>query len=177
MSSREPEGNPAPGRIGSGMVVAAWILGLALLTMLFSDYLGGQRNPNREIAGRQTDDFIEIVLEQNRSNHYVASAGINGIPVEVLLDTGASSVSIPAHLADDMGLERQAPMQVVTANGTISVYATTVDEIRIGDIVLNNIRATINPHMREDFVLLGMSFLKHLEFNQRRGQLVLRQQK
>ncbi len=93
MSNHKPQGNPGGGRIGSGMVVAAWILGLALLTMLFSDYLGGQRNPNREVAGRQTDDFIEIVLEQNRGNHYVASASINQVPVEVLLDTGASSVS------------------------------------------------------------------------------------
>ncbi len=162
-------------RIGGGMVAAAWILGLGLLTLLFNDYLGGQNNPNQEITGRQTDEFTEVILQQNRGNHYVASAEINGVAVEVLLDTGATSVSIPAHLAEDMKLRRQAPMQVVTANGRITVYATTVDAIRIGDIVLRDIRATINPHMREDFVLLGMSFLKHLELNQRGGQLVLRQ--
>jgi len=177
MSSNEPNRRADTGRLGSGMVVGAWILGLTLLTMLFNDYLDDQQNPNRKPGGRETDGFIEIVLEQNRGNHYVANAIMNGMPVEVLLDTGASSVSIPAHLADDMSLERQAPMQVVTANGTISVYAATVDTIRIGDIVLHNIRATINPHMREDFVLLGMSFLKHLEFNQRGGQLILRQRK
>lgn len=163
------------GRLGGGMVAAAWVLGLAVLTLLFGDLLSGQRNPNSEIRSRRTDGAVEIVLEQNRGHHYVASARINGVPVEVLLDTGASSVSIPAGLAGDMGLEREVPLRMSTANGTVTVYATTVDEVRLGDIALNNIRATINPHMQEDFVLLGMSFLQHLEFNQRDGRLVLRQ--
>ncbi len=175
MSGNDTNGDPYPKRVGSGMVVAAWILGLVLLTMLFGDFLRQQHNPNAEISSRQTGRATEIVLEQNRGNHYVAAARINQQPVEVLLDTGASSVSIPAHVAEDLGLERQAPARVTTANGTVTVYTTTLDEVSIGDIALRDIRATINPHMSEDFVLLGMSFLKHLEFNQRNGKLVIRQ--
>jgi aspartyl protease family protein len=66
-------------------------------------------------------------------------------------------------------------MLVTTANGTVPVYATRLDEMRIGDIVVHDIRATINPHTSDDFVLLGMSFLQHLEFSQRNGQLILSQ--
>jgi aspartyl protease family protein len=171
----ERNGEQMPKRLGGGMVAAAWILALVLLTLLFGDFLGHQRNPNSEIISRQTGSAVEVVLEENRGHHYVATARINGRPVEVLLDTGASSISIPAGMAADMGLKRQAPMHVTTANGTVTVYATQVEEVRLGDIVLKDIRATINPHMQEDFVLLGMSFLKHLEFNQRDGRLILRQ--
>jgi aspartyl protease family protein len=66
-------------------------------------------------------------------------------------------------------------MLVSTANGTVPVYATKLNEMRIGDIVLHDIRATINPHTGDDFVLLGMSFLQHLDFSQRSGQLILSQ--
>lgn len=175
MSDKDSNGEAYPKRMGSGMVVAAWVLALGLLTLLFSDFLSQQRNPNSTINSRQTDGATEIILKQNRGYHYVATATINRVPVEVLVDTGASVISIPVHLAEDMGLEKEAPVQVTTANGTVSVYATTVDEVRMGDIVLQDIRATINPHMDDDFVLLGMSFLKHLEFNQRDGKLILKQ--
>ena len=44
-----------------------------------------------------------------------------------------------------------------------------------GDISLQNVRATINPGYKSNQILLGMSFLKHLEFSQRGDTLTLRQ--
>lgn len=170
---KNPEHTPA--RIGSGMVIAAWIIGLGLLTLLFSDFLSQQQNPNSELVSHRNGNKVEVILDRNRDGHYVATAKINRVPVEVLLDTGATDVSIPAHLAGRLGLKRGTQMLVTTANGTVAVYATRLNEMRIGDIVLNNIRATINPHTGDDFVLLGMSFLKHLDFTQRSGQLILSQ--
>jgi len=37
------------------------------------------------------------------------------------------------------------------------------------------VRASINPAMHESMVLLGMSALRQIEFNQRGSQLTLRQ--
>jgi aspartyl protease family protein len=162
-------------RIGSGMVIAAWIIGLGLLTLIFSGLLSRQQNPNSELVSRRSGNRIEVVLDRNRDGHYVATAEINRVPVEVFVDTGATDVSIPAHLAGKLGLKRGMQMLVTTANGTVPVYATRLDEMRIGDIVVHDIRATINPHTSDDFVLLGMSFLQHLEFSQRNGQLILSQ--
>ena len=54
----------------------------------------------------------------------------------------------------------------MTANGRIEVYSTLLREVNLGGI---------NPHMPGDEVLLGMSFLKHLDFSQRSDQLLLRQ--
>jgi aspartyl protease family protein len=163
-------------RLGGVMVTAAWVAGLGLLTLLFSDFLAGQRNPNAEVVSRHSGDRVRVVLEQNRGGHYVATAEINRTPVEVLLDTGATDVSVPEALAGELGLERGAQVMVTTANGTVPVYTTRLEEIRLGDIVLHDIRATINPHGEADFVLLGMSFLGHLEFSQRGGRLILTQE-
>ena len=66
-------------------------------------------------------------------------------------------------------------VEVSTANGTIPVNMTTLGRVQIGNIVLNNVRAHINPYMDEEEILLGMTFLKHLEFTQRGDQLILRQ--
>jgi len=45
----------------------------------------------------------------------------------------------------------------------------------MGSIKLVNVRASINPYVTGDDVLLGMSFLKYLEFTQKGTQLTIRQ--
>jgi len=117
----------------------------------------------------------ELTLQRNRFGHYVASGNINDTPVVFLLDTGASDVSVPENLARQIGLKRGRPMMYQTANGTITVFATRLDKVDLGGIVLRQVRASINPNMQGNEVLLGMSFLKHLEFSQRGNTLVLRQ--
>jgi aspartyl protease family protein len=62
-----------------------------------------------------------------------------------------------------------------TANGVISGYMTKLQRVSVGDISLDNVSAYINPKERSDDVLLGMSFLKKIEFTQRRDTLILKQ--
>ncbi len=143
--------------------------------MAFKKYLDQQNNPNQEIAVYyNTDQIAEVVLQQNRQGHYLANGAINGKPVTFLLDTGATHISIPEHIARRLNLTKGFPMKVNTANGAITVYATQLDSVSIGAITLHNIRANINPFMKSDEILLGMSFMKHLELIQREGQLILR---
>ena len=175
MTQPPEEENKYPQKLGTKMVVLAWVVFLGLLTLLFGGFLDRQFNPNREVSSRKSSGDVEIVLEQNQRGHYVASALINHVGVDVMLDTGASSVSIPEHLAAGMQLQYGPEMMVATANGDIPVYATRLKEVRLGDIVLHDVRADINPYMEDDYVLLGMSFLRQLEFTQRGKQLILRQ--
>jgi aspartyl protease family protein len=63
---------------------------------------------------------------------------------------------------------------VQTANGNLMVATTTIDELKIGDITLQNVEANLNPGMRSDKILLGMSALRHLEWSQRGDMLTLR---
>lgn len=158
------------------MLFGSWIVLLALLTLLFNNILDKQNNPNQALEGRVVGDGREVTLERNRAGHYVADGSINGIEVVFLLDTGATDVALSSQLARRLGLPRGLPVTIQTANGTVTGYATRLQSVRLANIELHNVTATINPAMQaEDEVLLGMSFLKHLEMSQRGNTLTLRQ--
>ena len=158
------------------MFVAAWVLLLGILTVHFSGWFDAKDDPNRSVSGMTSKDGVrEVRLFQSRAGHYVAKGRINGHPVRLVLDTGATSVSIPGLVAERLGLEAGRPQLARTANGTITTYHTRLDEVSLGTIRLRNVRADINPHMEGSEVLLGMSFLRSLELVQRDGSLTLRQ--
>jgi len=167
----------APGKkLGQGMLIATFALGLAALTLLFDGWLAGEANPNRNPASFRLDGGVrEVLLERNRQGHYVASGTINNVPVTFLLDTGATDVAISAEIADRARLATGAAQQAFTANGAVRTYATVVDSLEIGNIQLRNVRASITPSMTGEIILLGMSALQHVEFSQRGNVLTLRQ--
>ena len=165
-----------PRRIGRGMLIVAWAAGLGMLSLLFSNILDQQRNPNTRLDTVQgIDGVLEVKLQRNRYGHYLANGSINGKPVEFMLDTGASDVSIPDKVAQRIGLQRGTAKFYETANGTIKAYATRLDTLKLDDIELHRVRASINPHMKGETILLGMSVLKHLEFTQRGDTLIIHQ--
>jgi len=161
-------------RLGKGMIIAAWVLLLLLLTWFFNDRLDAQHNPNRQLTTATASGIPEVRLERNRFGHYVASGTINGHPVEFMLDTGATDVSIPESVADRIGLKRGRRAYYQTANGTIAAWQTTLDEIRLGPLRLGPVAASINPNSGDDAVLLGMSFLRQLDFSQQGNTLTLK---
>ena len=161
------------GGLGRGMIIAAWVLLLVLLTLFFNDRLDKQNNPNQQLSAVSADGIPGVTLQRNRFGHYVATGAINGKPVEFMLDTGATDVSIPVKLADRLGLQRGRASVYQTANGPITAWQTSLDEIRLGPLRLGPVRASINPGDSTDAVLLGMSFLRHLDFKQQGNTLTL----
>ena len=172
MTGREP---PAAGPLRTLLpVVAAFALLLGLMWLAFGALLERRDNPNRDIAtgpGAPT----RVVLEAGPGGHYVVPGTINGRSVAFLVDTGASHVAVPAGLADDLDLERGPEIRVVTAAGTTTAYHTRIERIAVGGIVMRDVRGSINPSMGGDRVLLGMTFLRELDFRQQEGRLILRQ--
>ncbi|MDQ7091624.1 MAG: TIGR02281 family clan AA aspartic protease [Methylococcales bacterium] len=162
-------------KIGQGMIYLAWFLLLALLTLAANTLLEKQNNPNQNLASDALNNrMAEVILEQNRQGHYVATGRINTNKVTFLLDTGATQISIPEKIADQLHLKKGYPLQVMTANGSITVYSTDLKQVSLGSITLNNLKAHINPYMNGDEILLGMNFMRHLEIIQRNQQLSLR---
>ncbi|MCW9024061.1 MAG: TIGR02281 family clan AA aspartic protease [Gammaproteobacteria bacterium] len=163
-------------RIGKSMLIGMWVLLLGLLTLLFGELLEKQYNPNQQLSSQQNQSGkSEVVLQRNKFGHYVANGKINGEEVTFMLDTGATDISIPEPIALRLGLERGRSAVYQTAKGPATVYTTQLDHVSLGNIQLQKVRATINPHMNGEEILLGMSFLKHLDFEQKGNTLTLKQ--
>lgn len=162
-------------RLGHKFIIAMWIIAMIMVFFLFENILEKDYNPNQQIITSEVGKQREITLKRNRYGHYLAQGKINNHPVTFLLDTGASDISIPEKLAKKLNLKRGQERRYQTANGIIVGHLTSLKTVSIGDIKLKNIRASINPKMDNDEILLGMSFLKYIEFTQRGDTLILRQ--
>lgn len=164
--------NAGPPTFSKLTITIIMIILLAITTFVFNGVLDNINNPNKQLTVT-TNEFgnKEVILERNRYGHYIASGKINDQPVEFLLDTGATLVAIPEHIAEQLNLKKGQAFQSQTANGSSQSYATTIDRLALGDIVMTNVRASISSGMEFDEILLGMSFLKHLHLNQQGNQL------
>lgn len=158
-------------RTGVTMLWIAWLLVMGGGWWLADGWLKRQENPNQQVAQRSDG---AVVLQRNRQGHYVADGEINGRRVTFLLDTGATNVALSERLARNLDLPRGAAIRLETANGTAYGFATRLQSVRLGDIVVREVNAVFSNGMQDDTVLLGMSFLRHLEFTQRGNELILR---
>ena len=170
MNTDTPEPNPHQ-RLGKSMAWIASLIVLGLLTLLFNRHIDQRDNPNRQL---QVAPGAELVLKRSSNGHYIFPGTINRQPVTFLLDTGATYVSIPAHLGPKLGLKPGAWGESITANGIAKIRATELDELAFGPFSLREVPASLNPGMQDDFILLGMSVLRQLEFTQRGDTLMLR---
>ena len=161
-------------KLGVMFTAAGWILGFLLLALVFGKILNQQHNPNQSITTVQGAGSQEIVLLRNRNGQYLFDGEINHQKVTFLVDTGATTTAIPAHLQQPLGLKAGATISVSTANGVTTAYLTRLDQLALGDIELHDVKAGIIQGMTIDEVLLGMNVLKHFELVQRGNHLIIR---
>ena len=166
---------PPGKRAGKVLMILAWAAALFLATRFFGAWEQRQHNPNTEVHSAHGPGFVEVRLVGNHQGHFVVDGAINEQPVHFMLDTGATDVAIPERVARQLDLARGAPVQVSTANGRTEGYRTRLNSVQLGDIRLRDVRAMVVPGLDGDQILLGMSALKQLEFTQRSGTLLLRQ--
>ena len=118
--------------------------------------------------------FVELVLHPGENGHFFTPAQINGHSVTVLVDTGASSVSVPANLQAELELPLGRPMTFTTASDRYPSHGTTIRNLVLGPILLQNIEGDLNPRSPDGKILLGMSALKNLEMVHKNNTLTLR---
>ena len=118
----------------------------------------------------------EIVLPAGRNGHFWAIGQINGKSVEFMVDTGASVVSLGQVEADRLGLDYRSgtPGMARTANGVVPLRTIVLNSVRIGDVEVANVEASVHPGSL-GVVLLGNSFLQR--FQMKRDNDVMRLEK
>jgi aspartyl protease family protein len=105
-----------------------------------------------------------VNLAADERGHFVTMGMINGGTVRFLVDTGATMVALPAAEARRLGISyKQGRLGYSkTANGTVPVYQIKLDTIQVGDVVINQVDATVMEGGL-DIALLGMTFLNRME--------------
>jgi aspartyl protease family protein len=152
----------------------AWIAVIAVMFGLTAFYQALSQRDGGIVSSIENGSHALVVLQRERSGHYVAEGQINGNVVMFLVDTGATDVAVSEKMARTMGLEFGPRIRVMTAAGPVNAWVTRLDQVRLGSLELNDVRATITPGLN-DTALLGMSFLKHFSLRQDGDQLRIEQ--
>ena len=126
--------------------------------------------PEQTIVGAET------VIPMAADGHYWLRADVNGVPIRLMVDTGATLTAFSTRSADAAGLEPRPgglPVMLGTANGTVTADLTTVETLSFGNIRAEGLDAVIAPNLGNTNVL-GMNFLSRLDgWRVENGDLIL----
>ena len=116
-----------------------------------------------------------LVFHADKTGHVLLDGVVNGAPVRFLVDTGATAVALTMRDAEAAGISRSGlnfNLRTVTANGTARAAQVELREVRIGQLEVNNVRATVHENL--SISLLGQSFLTRLDsYEMHNGVLTL----
>ena len=138
---------------------------------------------NDSVEWKQVKDFEYAVKLEQDGNCYLVGANVNGIPMKMTLDTGASTMSISIieyEFLKKQKLISDSTAQVsecTIANGdTTKCFMIKIAQVSIGDTYVKNVDCLVmeNPDAP---LLLGMNVLNGLggvSINYKRKLLILR---
>jgi aspartyl protease family protein len=115
-----------------------------------------------------------IAIAADGQGHHWAQGQINGRPLRFLVDTGATTVTLPGAFARTAGIDYLKGQRglVQTANGSAAAYRVRLDAVSVGDITVYQVDAII-LETGLDNALLGMSFLSRTDMKRDGANLVL----
>lgn len=135
-------------------------------------HLGGAQV---NLGGKQSEGSgKQIVLTADGAGHFYTGGMINGKSVRFVVDTGATMVAISQDEADRLGLDYKNGQRGMsrTANGVVPVYRTSLTSVRIGDVQVYNVDASVLPGQMNQ-ILLGNSFLTRFQMKRENDVLTL----
>ncbi|KQI69762.1 aspartyl protease [Loktanella sp. 3ANDIMAR09] len=132
---------------------------------------------SRDVLPRQSvTSGGDIVLPQQADGHYYIRLGVNDVPVDFVIDTGASQIVLSQQDAQRIGLDPDTLRYLgsaSTANGIVQTAPVTLDRVTLGDVTETRVPAVVNGGDMFGS-LLGMSYLSRFSNIQiRDGELVL----
>lgn len=108
----------------------------------------------------------ETVIPLGPDGHYRAMAEINGHPVSMLIDTGASFTTLEAATARPLDLrpsQSRLPADLATANGVIQARFALADQVKLGSINVQGLELAVTPDTESPQAVIGMDLLSRLQ--------------
>ena len=119
----------------------------------------------------------DVLIFRDRWGMFKTVGSINGLPVKFLVDTGASSVAMNSAQARRLGIDFRVQgesIYVSTASDVTQAYQLKLGVVKVGSLQLRNVTAVVLDGAQPTDVLLGMSFLGHVEMINKSDKLILR---
>jgi aspartyl protease family protein len=115
-----------------------------------------------------------IVLHVASGGHFLSEGRINGSAVRFMVDTGATSVALSEADARRIGIDYKSGRMGYssTANGSVTTWLVKLASVRIGDVEVHDVDASVLPASMP-FVLLGNSFLSRFSMRRDHDTMVL----
>lgn len=134
--------------------------------------------PGSPLSVTDSEGQNTVTLEKLPNGHFEARLSIDGKPVRVLVDTGATSTVLTTRDAERVGFDAAKlayTIPISTANGNATAARVIAGEIRLGAITRHNMPLLVAaPGMLEQS-LLGMNFIGTLSgFDVRGDRMILR---
>ncbi|MGV1833662.1 TIGR02281 family clan AA aspartic protease [Rhizobium rhizogenes] len=121
--------------------------------------------PGHAVVVTTSEGGQEVILHKLSNGHFQAQVMINGQPIDMLVDTGASSIALSREDAERVGIIPENltySMTMITANGRARAAPVELGSVAVGPIVRRDVKATVAEEGKLDQSLLGMSFLETL---------------
>ena len=175
------------GRYAQGLKDAAVWLGLALIlvgiysfrdefTALGHRIAGELLPPGSAINVSNTPTLARAVRIRKRPDgHFAIRGKVNGTPMALMVDTGASSVVLKYSDARKIGIDvdkLRFTVPVRTANGTSFAAPIVLKAVTIGTITIARVTALVSKPGKLNESLLGMSFLTRLRSYEFSGEFL-----
>lgn len=116
-----------------------------------------------------------VRIRRRSDGHFSARGKINNAPIDLLVDTGASTVVLSPADAQRAGINISAlnyTVAVNTANGTAYAAPVKLRSVAVGSILVNDIEALVTKPGALNTSLLGMSFLRRLQSYEFSGEFL-----
>ena len=134
--------------------------------------------PGSPLSINDADGSIAVVLDKLANGHFEVDAQINGAPVRMMIDTGATTTVMTAQDAAQAGIETSMlnfQVPVSTANGQALAARAVIQEIRVGAIDRRSMPVLVAAEGMLQQSLLGMNFIGTLSgFDIRGDRMTLR---
>ena len=108
-------------------------------------------------------------INANPQGMYFTQGSINGTPMNFIVDTGATMVSMNEEHAARLGINAKRDGQEIkisTASAIVKGFKVKLKTVKVGEIQIRDVDATVLMGKQPDTILLGMSFLRNLRVNQ-----------
>jgi aspartyl protease family protein len=105
----------------------------------------------------------EIILPRQSDGHFYARLDVNGQPMTVMVDTGATQFVLNQADALQAGIGTAALRylgQASTANGIVRTAQVTLDTVSLGGVTLADVPAVVSDGQMAGS-LLGMTYLRN----------------